>query len=76
MNGTLDLVTAKRVLGNAKSLLVSVAGLELLDADGKSFASRVLDINSRTAQSSLTTPEFAMPSATWWRPMPTPAIPP
>jgi Bacterial TSP3 repeat len=50
VNNTLDLVTAKQLLRDAKSLIVSVAGLELLDADGVSFASKFLEINSRTAQ--------------------------
>jgi hypothetical protein len=50
MNDTLDLVTAKQLLRDAKSLIVTVAGLELLDVDGQSFASKFLDINSKTAQ--------------------------
>src|SRR6185369_536900 len=49
INETLDLETAKKLLGDAKSLLVSVAGLELLDADGVPFAFRFKDINSRSA---------------------------
>ncbi|HXE97964.1 MAG TPA: hypothetical protein VN642_16290 [Dongiaceae bacterium] len=49
INETLDLETAKRLLGDAKSLIVSVAGLELLDADGVPFAFKFKEINSRTA---------------------------
>jgi len=49
-NTTLDLETAKKFLSDAKSLIVSVAGLELLDADGVPFAFRFQDINSRTAE--------------------------
>jgi Bacterial TSP3 repeat len=49
INETLDLETAKELLKDAKSLIVSVAGLELLDADGVPFAFRVKDINSRSA---------------------------
>jgi hypothetical protein len=48
-NETLDLETAKKVLKNADSLIVSVAGLELLDADGVPFAFKFKEINSRTA---------------------------
>lgn len=49
-NTTLTLTTAKQLLRDAKSLIVSVAGLELLDAAGVPFAFRFQDINSRTAQ--------------------------
>ena len=49
-NTTLDLVTTKQLLRDANALIVSVAGLELLDADGKPFAFRFQDINSKTAQ--------------------------
>jgi hypothetical protein len=49
-NTTLDLETAKQLLRDANALIVSVAGLELLDADGVPFAFRFQDINSRTAE--------------------------
>ena len=49
-NTTLDLETAKKIMRDANSLIVSVAGLELLDADGVPFAFRFQDINSRTAE--------------------------
>lgn len=50
INDTLDLTTTKRILRDAKSLIVSVAGLELLDADGVPFAFKFKEINSRSAQ--------------------------
>jgi len=50
INETLDLETAKELLRDSKSLIVSVAGLELLDADGVPFAFKFKEINSRTAQ--------------------------
>lgn len=49
-NTTLDLETAKQILRDGKSLIVSVAGLELLDENGVPFAFKFQDINSRTAQ--------------------------
>ena len=49
-NTTLDLTTVKQLLRDAKSLIVSVAGLELLDADGVPFAFKFQDISAKTAQ--------------------------
>ncbi len=40
----------KQLLRDAKSIIVTVAGLELLDADGVPFAFKFQDINARTAQ--------------------------
>jgi len=50
VNNSLDLVTAKELLRDAKSIIVSVAALELLDADGVPFAFKFGNINARTAQ--------------------------
>jgi Bacterial TSP3 repeat len=50
MNDQLDLVTAKKLLRDAKSLIVTVASMDLLDADGVPFDNRFMDINSRSAQ--------------------------
>jgi hypothetical protein len=50
VNNQLDLVTAKRLLRDARSLMITVASMELLDVDGVPYAFRYLDIESRTAQ--------------------------
>lgn len=50
VNDQLDLETAKRLLRDARSLMVTVASMELLDIDGVPYAFRYLDIESRTAQ--------------------------
>lgn len=50
INDQLDLVTAKRLLRDARSLMITVATVELLDVDGVPYAFRYLDIESRTAQ--------------------------
>jgi thrombospondin type 3 repeat protein len=50
VNKTLDLVTVKQLLRDARSLIITVAGLELLDVDGVPFAFKFQDIEARTAQ--------------------------
>lgn len=50
VNNTLDLVTVKQLLRDAKSIIVTIAGLELLDVDGVPFADKFIDIESRDAQ--------------------------
>jgi hypothetical protein len=50
INNTLDLPTVKRLLRDGKSVLVSVAEMELADADGVPFAGRFFDIETRCAQ--------------------------
>lgn len=50
INNTLDLPTVKRLLRDAKSVLVSVAELELADQDGVPFAGKFFDIEAQCAQ--------------------------
>jgi hypothetical protein len=49
-NDTLDLQTVKELLKNGDHLLISVAELELTDANGAPFAGKFFDIENRCAQ--------------------------
>ncbi|HSB33007.1 MAG TPA: hypothetical protein VLG39_00975, partial [Nitrospirota bacterium] len=50
VNATLDLQAVKELLRDAKSIIITVAGLELLDENGVPFAFKFQDIEANDAQ--------------------------